>query len=1076
MRFYPLCVFLLSIFGANVVNAADCSKERQAVDLIRQSASVTAVISSSHVGASVRIDWAQPGLTTRLPAYLIIASDAPVRFVGTGLYALTPEAEAPFKIPRFAGRTRAIIPLYGKAVALKGSFELVPLIAGTTTLSWDVVSYDNCGANISTSNLTIPLTVSAGGRPSLIIGDPFASTGNVKTYVSADRKRLIEIEEGRYRLLDADSGAEVAERAATDPRFSPTGRFVGAQEQDGFVVLDAIDGAHLTTISNAGDIAWDNADSFVVAGGPQAGLIQTVNTLAPSTQTYGGSWLAARCCSAVDDVAYRHDLENNLAVFSGPLGVIVNSLSDDGLSFNETMKINGEIKRARAQALQFARETSAVRAFALPKMWESRDRLIFSHLGLPPLSERTPSQKALSRFLLEPKSWTGARFASVASGAASADQISRSAWTNPSTVALELAHTKIDRFIKQLGDFGFAFLPVRTPAQTIGKFEAGYQKEMPKSEAVRVTTQIGSENPNVAKKFKYIETNGMQCQTENSDGLNSNINIARKWAIDAKRSVWLTWLGCTEGNAAFNRPNLYIFDTARNDAFRFEKQDGRSLLENAEKNAAPACDYTVDSCLASAELQGGRYVVLTSHEGQAFAIFDLESRSVFAKRFNLSRGQLLSRVLMAADAKHATQINSDGTFFVYRLAGGAQVLAGRVFDDEVVVALPDGRFDATPEGAEMMRLRFPGRPGEHALAQFSSKLRVPGLLTKAISDQPLEVATAVNIPPQLTAKIVRSNNGLIQLDAKVNGSARAVSLRVYQDGVFTAEHPYSESGSFVVTFPALPGARWVSVVAVDADGVFSAPVGRDIGDSAGTKRGTRIVAAGINQYDDTRIQKLEAPKRDAEAFVRAVAGLSDGGTNTSILLSDQEASPARLKSVLAREIDASGPGDTVMLFFAGHGVRDESGRLYLATSGTRIDDIPGTALSWDEIATILSRARGRVAILLDTCHSGAAGTGFFATNDAAAGTLLANMKSNIVIFSASKGRELALETSEGGMFTRALVDVITSERSNHDLNGNGVIELSELYRGVKSKVRAMSSGQQTPWFARNQMVGDFALF
>ena len=86
------------------------------------------------------------------------------------------------------------------------------------------------------------------------------------------------------------------------------------------------------------------------------------------------------------------------------------------------------------------------------------------------------------------------------------------------------------------------------------------------------------------------------------------------------------------------------------------------------------------------------------------------------------------------------------------------------------------------------------------------------------------------------------------------------------------------------------------------------------------------------------------------------------------------------------------------------------------------------------------------------------------------------MPSRIMIFSASKGREVARELATGGVFTRAIIDVITTERDRHDLNRNGVIELSELHRGVKARVWSATQGQQTPWFARSQMVGDFSLF
>ncbi|CAN0583831.1 unnamed protein product, partial [Laminaria digitata] len=76
------------------------------------------------------------------------------------------------------------------------------------------------------------------------------------------------------------------------------------------------------------------------------------------------------------------------------------------------------------------------------------------------------------------------------------------------------------------------------------------------------------------------------------------------------------------------------------------------------------------------------------------------------------------------------------------------------------------------------------------------------------------------------------------------------------------------------------------------------------------------------------------------------------------------------------------------------------------------------------------------------------------------------------------------ETAQG-FFAQALAEVLHDPA--RDLNGNGAVELSELFRGTKQLVsdRVQQAQQgaapadlltQTPWMARNLMVGDFALF
>ena len=91
-------------------------------------------------------------------------------------------------------------------------------------------------------------------------------------------------------------------------------------------------------------------------------------------------------------------------------------------------------------------------------------------------------------------------------------------------------------------------------------------------------------------------------------------------------------------------------------------------------------------------------------------------------------------------------------------------------------------------------------------------------------------------------------------------------------------------------------------------------------------------------------------------------------------------------------------------------------------------------------------------------------------------TALLEGKSAITVIAAAKGRQESLEFQGGGAFTTALVDALGLRRRGIDLNGNGAIELAELYGSVKSTVVERTNGAQTPWIARNLMVGETPLF
>jgi uncharacterized caspase-like protein len=153
-----------------------------------------------------------------------------------------------------------------------------------------------------------------------------------------------------------------------------------------------------------------------------------------------------------------------------------------------------------------------------------------------------------------------------------------------------------------------------------------------------------------------------------------------------------------------------------------------------------------------------------------------------------------------------------------------------------------------------------------------------------------------------------------------------------------------------------------------------------------------------------------------------------------------------------------------MLFFAGHRVRSDDGAYYLATVDTEVANIAGMALPRNSVAARLADRKARIAVFLAECHSGAAGTGLFSTDDDATQTLLERIPSGLVVVSASEGRELseAAAAAGGGVFTSALVEVIGRGSGSVDKNHNGAIEISELYRAVNAEVVTTASGARPP--------------
>jgi hypothetical protein len=114
----------------------------------------------------------------------------------------------------------------------------------------------------------------------------------------------------------------------------------------------------------------------------------------------------------------------------------------------------------------------------------------------------------------------------------------------------------------------------------------------------------------------------------------------------------------------------------------------------------------------------------------------------------------------------------------------------------------------------------------------------------------------------------------------------------------------------------------------------------------------------------------------------------------------------------------------------------------------------------------------------EAAYAGLAGSEKFGTNDEVVSSLFTRGGGSLVVLAASKGRQLSLEDPAfgGSLFASAIVEVLTKNRALYDTDHSGLVDLSELYRGVKQIVMQKSQNEQTPWLARNGIVGDLSLF
>ena len=100
---------------------------------------------------------------------------------------------------------------------------------------------------------------------------------------------------------------------------------------------------------------------------------------------------------------------------------------------------------------------------------------------------------------------------------------------------------------------------------------------------------------------------------------------------------------------------------------------------------------------------------------------------------------------------------------------------------------------------------------------------------------------------------------------------------------------------------------------------------------------------GTSDYDDASISQLNAPAQDVNGFVEVLQSPDIGGfdkVDTSI-----NKSYAQVQEAIADFFAEKKQDDLLLMYFSGHGILDEQGRLYLAVKNTRRNRLSVSAIS-----------------------------------------------------------------------------------------------------------------------------------
>jgi formylglycine-generating enzyme required for sulfatase activity len=241
--------------------------------------------------------------------------------------------------------------------------------------------------------------------------------------------------------------------------------------------------------------------------------------------------------------------------------------------------------------------------------------------------------------------------------------------------------------------------------------------------------------------------------------------------------------------------------------------------------------------------------------------------------------------------------------------------------------------------------------------------------------------------------------------------------------------------------------------------------------------GKYALVIGNTEYTDSHLAKLTAPGKDANEFARVLKDQKLCGFDEVRVLLNQFSTS--VMEAIDEFFDQRKPDDLLVLYFSGHGVRDDLGSLYLAVKNTVRSRLLSTAIESEYIKKVMDRSRSkRQVLILDCCNSGAFPQGTKAEAGGAMGLMTAFQGYGRYVLTASDATQYAWEgdkvigsETENSLFTHFLVKGLEGEA---DSEGDGKITVDKLYDYAFEQVSKVMLNQ-TPTKSSSKAEGEIIL-
>jgi uncharacterized caspase-like protein len=217
---------------------------------------------------------------------------------------------------------------------------------------------------------------------------------------------------------------------------------------------------------------------------------------------------------------------------------------------------------------------------------------------------------------------------------------------------------------------------------------------------------------------------------------------------------------------------------------------------------------------------------------------------------------------------------------------------------------------------------------------------------------------------------------------------------------------------------------------------------------------------GVSEYQPG-FTPLPAAKKDVEAMQRVLQNPELGGFDEVKQLINPETQPMR--EAIETLFNGRQKDDLLLLFFSGHGVKDDKGKLYLATNTTYKNPqgalVKSSAVAASHVHEFMSMSNcrsKRQVLILDCCFSGAFADGLSAKDDG-----FIDIKNQLggegrAVLTSSTSTQYSFEQqgTDLSIYTRYIIEGI--ETGEADQDKDGMISVDELHAYAREKVREIT--------------------